>query len=91
MKKLIILFPILLSGCALFSKPIPVKLPFPDAPTELKTSCPNLKSVEENETHLSNIIGTVVDNYAQYEQCRNKVDAWIEWHKLQKEIADKVK
>lgn len=80
--------PFLLTGCF---KTIPVKQSFPDVPEELKVACPDLKSVADNETQLSKIIDTVVENYAQYEQCRNKVDAWIEWHKLQKQINESVK
>lgn len=91
MKYTALLFTLLLSGCALFSKPIPVKLSFPDAPEEMKVACPDLKAIPENETKLSNIIDTVIENYKQYEKCSGKVNHWIEWHKQQKEISDKVK
>jgi hypothetical protein len=91
MKYAILFSTILLTGCSIFQKPIPVKMSFPDAPEEMKIACPDLKSVPENETKLSVIVDTVVQNYGQYEQCRNKVDAWIEWHKLQKQINESVK
>lgn len=88
MKYAILLLPLFLTGCF---KSIPVKMSFPDVPSELKVACPDLKAVPDNETQLSKVIEVVLQNYAQYEQCRNKVDAWIEWHKLQKEINESVK
>lgn len=88
MKYAILLLPLFLTGCF---KTIPVKMSFPDVPPELKVACPDLKAVPDNETQLSKVIEVVLQNYAQYEQCRNKVDAWIEWHKLQKQINESVK
>jgi hypothetical protein len=89
MNKLVFLMPIfLLTGCL---KSIPVKMDFPDVPAELKQSCPDLKQIEEKETKLSKVIEVVTDNYAQYHECKLKVDAWIEWHKQQKQISDSIK
>ena len=85
MKKLILLIPVmLLSGC-LATAP-----KFPDAPAELKNSCPELSEVESGSKELSKMLDVVVVNYSTYYECRVKVDAWIEWHKQQKEIFDKV-
>jgi hypothetical protein len=33
----------------------------------------------------------VAANYGAYHECKNKLDAWIEWHKQQKQISDSVK
>lgn len=87
MKYAILLMPFLLTACLT----VPVKQSFPDVPSELRIACPDLKSVPDNETQLSKVIDVVLQNYAQYEQCRVKVDAWIEWHKQQKEISESVK
>jgi len=87
MKYTIILLPLLLTGCF---KSIPVKMSFPDAPTEMKVVCPDLQQVKEN-AELSDVLEVVTKNYAQYHECKNKVDAWIEWHKQQKQISDSVK
>lgn len=87
MKYTVLLLPFLLTGCF---KSIPVKMSFPDAPTEMKVSCPNLKEVKEN-AEMSDILETVTMNYGTYYECKNKVDAWIEWHKQQKQISDNVK
>lgn len=89
MKKLILLLPaILLTGCF---KSIPIKMDFPDVPAELKQECPSLKQTDENETKLSKVIEVVADNYSQYHECKFKVEAWIEWHKQQKQISDSIK
>lgn len=87
MKYTILLLPLLLTGCF---KSIPVKMSFPDAPTEMKVVCPDLQQVKEN-AELSDVLEVVTKNYAQYHECKNKVDAWIEWHKQQKQISDSVK
>lgn len=89
MKKLILLLPaLLLTGCF---KSIPIKMDFPDAPAELKQTCPNLKQTDENETKLSKVIEVVTENYSSYHECKLKVDAWVEWHKQQKQISDNIK
>ena len=85
MKRLILLIPaIFLSGC-LATAP-----KFPDAPAELTKPCPELNEVAAGTKELSKVLDTVVVNYSTYYECRVKVDAWIEWHKQQKEIFDKV-
>ena len=40
---------------------------------------------------MSDVLETVTMNYSQYHECKNKVDAWIEWHKQQKQIVDSIK
>lgn len=87
MKYIVLLLPLLLTGCF---KSIPVKMAFPDAPVEMKTACSALKQVKEN-AEMSDVLVTVTTNYAAYHECKNKVDSWIEWHKLQKQISDSVK
>jgi len=89
MKFLVILLSaFLLTGCL---KSIPVKMDFPDVPAELKQACPDLKQTDEKETKLSKVIEVVTENYSQYHECKLKVDAWIEWHKQQKQISDSIK
>lgn len=87
MKYTILLLPLFLTGCF---KSIPVKMSFPDAPAEMKVACPELKEVKDN-AEMSDILQVVTANYATYHECKNKVNAWIEWHKLQKQISDSVK
>ena len=88
MKYLLILASaVLLSGCLA----TPVKRTFPEAPKELLVICPDLNTVAEGTTQLSEVLKVVTDNYSQYHECRIKNDLWIEWYKTQKEIFDSVK
>jgi hypothetical protein len=90
MKKLILFFPLLLCGC-LATTPVSVKQPWPEVPEELMAACPDLQKVDESTTQLSDVISVVSDNYAQYKECRVKVDNWIEWYNTQKKIYESVK
>ena len=87
MKKLLALIPfLLLVGCG---TPIPIKQSFPEVPKELQEACPDLKTVNPKTDKLSDIVTVVSDNYAQYYDCKAKVDDWIEWYKTQQTIYDK--
>lgn len=83
MRVLALLPALLLTGC-LTTAP-----KFPDVPPELKTACPELNEVANGTTELSKVLDVVVVNYSTYYECRVKVDAWLQWHKEQKEIFDK--
>lgn len=85
MRYLLVLAPLLLTGC-LFKEPVPVKQVWPDVPKELLEACPDLKQVNPNTNKLSEIISVVSDNYAQYYDCKAKVDDWIIWYNGQKKI-----
>lgn len=80
-KYLLLLAPILLSGCVVF----PVKPDFPEAPKELNTSCPKLETIDKTDPKLSEFMKTVSNNYQKYHSCAAVVDAWNEWYKKQKE------
>lgn len=88
MKRLLILLPfvLLLTGCL----DVPVKRTFPDIPQELVTACPDLKTVDETDK-LSDVLKVVTANYGQYNECKIKVDEFIEWYKTQKQIFESVK
>ena len=86
MKKLLIL--LLLAGC---STTVPVARKFPEIPDSFKTPCAPLAQIKQDTTKLSEVITVVADNYSQYHLCSDKVDMWIEWYSLQKEIFDSVK
>lgn len=88
MKRILMILPVLLlAGCL---GTAPVKRNFPEIPEELKTSCPDLKTIEPGTTQLSKVITVVTDNYSSYHECKVKVDAWLEWYKTQKQIFDSV-
>lgn len=87
MKKLLLISVLILTGCV----ETPVARHFPEVPSELLVACPDLKQVDPNTTKLSEVVSVVASNYGQYNECKIKVDAWIEWYKTQKEIFDSVK
>ena len=88
--KTLLLIPVafLLSGC-LFTT-VPVKRNFPEVPKEIMEACPDLKAVPDTEK-LSEVLKVVTENYSQYQECKIKVDTWVEWYKTQKIIFDSVK
>ena len=86
MRLLLIATVVLLTACTT----APVKRNFPEVPSELKESCPDLKLTDPTDK-LSDVLKVVVDNYGQYHECRVKTDAWIEWYNSQKQIFDSVK
>jgi hypothetical protein len=88
MKKLLLILPVvLLSGCLTTA---PVKRTFPEVPQELMQACPDLKQTDDT-TKLSEVIKVVTQNYAEYHECKAKVDTWIEWYSTQKQIFESVK
>ena len=87
MKRLLILT-LLLAGC---STSVPVKRNFPNVPADLLQECPDLKTIPESTTKLSEVLTVVTENYGQYKECQIKVDLWRDWYEKQKKIFDEVK
>jgi len=89
MKKLLLVCVIFaLAGCA---TSVPVTMNFPQVPEELKVSCPDLKTIPEGTTKLSEVVSNVSENYGQYHECRIKIDAWTQWYNSQKKIFESIK
>lgn len=86
--KYLLLSLLFLTGC---STTVPVVMKFPDAPAELTTKCPDLEQTPAETKQLSKTLEVVVKNYSRYHECSTKVEAWIEWHKTQKQIYESVK
>jgi hypothetical protein len=87
MKLLIISLMILsLSGC---SAVVPVKQKWPESVSTLAEPCPNLKTIDNNNVSITDMLKVIVENYSLYYQCANKVEGWNEWYKVQKEIFEK--
>jgi hypothetical protein len=78
---------IVLSGC---STTVPVTVKFPEVPSELMTTCPDLKQTPPT-SKLSDVLQVVTDNYSQYYECRVKLDSWIEWYKTQRTLFEEIK
>ena len=87
MRIALILMPLLLAGCVA----TPVKRNFPDVPEDLKVACPALREVDPKTTKLSEVVEVVSDNYGTYQECKIKVDGWVEWYNTQREIFESVK
>lgn len=85
MKFIVLLAPLLLTGC-LLKQPVPVKQVWPDVPKELLEACPDLKQINPDTKKLSEIITVVSENYATYYDCKAKIDDWIVWYNGQKKI-----
>jgi hypothetical protein len=85
---IVLVFLLVLTGC---STTVPVSRKFPEAPTELRTLCPELKTLPPDTTRLSDVVSTVVENYAHYHECSARVELWNEWYTRQREIFESVK
>ena len=86
MRIALLLMPLLLAGCVA----TPVKRNFPDVPEDLKVACPALREVDPKTTKLSEVVDVVSENYGTYQECKIKVDGWVEWYNTQKGIFESV-
>ena len=86
-KSLLILTVLFMTGCSIVT---PVKRTFPEVPNELMEKCPELEQTGDTQK-LSDVLKVVTENYSDYHECRNKVDAWTQWYKTQKQIFESVK
>lgn len=87
MKKLIIISSIVLAGC---STTAPVGHSLPDPPNLIIEKCPALKTLQENETRLSEFVKVVTENYLLYHDCAAKHDMLVRWYTEQKNLHDKL-
>jgi hypothetical protein len=87
MKYLIISLIVCLTACT----SVPVARHFPESPSDLKEACPDLKIIDPTTTKLSDVVNVVTTNYGEYQECKIKVDGWIEWYNTQKKIFESVK
>jgi hypothetical protein len=85
----LIVLSLLMVACG--TKPVSVTQKFPDAPPELLKKCEQLKQVETGKVAITDLLKTVVENYALYYECSNRVDGWHDWHRVQKDVFDSVK
>lgn len=87
MRLALLVMPLLLAGCLA----TPVKRNFPEVPEDMKVACPALKEVNPETTKLSEVVGVVSENYGTYQECKIKVDLWVEWYNSQRQIFESVK
>ena len=86
----IILLSLLLAGCS--TTVVPVTMKFPDAIPSLMTPAADLNKLpSDKKIELSDIIKTTNENSKLYYELKIKYEAWQEWYKEQKSIADELK
>ena len=86
MRSAVVVSFLLLTGCVA----TPVAREFPAVPASFTTACAALIDVPATDK-LSVVLDTVTRNYAQYQECSIRVDAWNQWYNEQKKIFDSVK
>jgi hypothetical protein len=85
----ILILSLLLAGC---STVVPVTMKFPEAPPSLMTPAKNLNTLpKDKKIEMSDIISTTNENSKLYYELKIKYEAWQEWYKEQKKIADELK
>lgn len=85
MKKFVIIGMICLTGCT-----VPVKQEFPKVPNTLMEKPVQLESIPDNSS-FSNMLDVMLNNYSSYYVISERLIAWQEWYKQQKEIFEKAK
>jgi hypothetical protein len=86
----IILLSLLLVGCS--TTVVPVTMKFPDAPPSLMTPAKDLNKLPaDKKIEMTDIIKTTNENAGLYYELKIKYEAWQEWYKEQKSIADELK
>jgi len=84
---LLLLVIVILTGCA----SVPVNRKFPEQPSRIvMEGCPNLEKIKD-DAKLSDVAKTVTINYSTYYECAVKVDTWVEWYQIQKNIFESIK
>jgi len=84
-----LLFPLILmlTACA---TPVPVKQRWPDVPSVLMERCPPLKQIPVDRAGLRDMLITVIENYAVYYQCADRMHTWQEWYTQHQKIFQEV-
>lgn len=88
--KVVLIACMLLTGCS--TTVVPVTMKFPDAPPSLMTPAQNLSKLpSDKKIELSDFVKTTNENSKLYYELKIKYEAWQEWYKEQKSIADELK
>jgi hypothetical protein len=84
MKRLIIIFSLLLSACAHNTAPV---IPnWPTAPTDLQQPAQDLTPLAPEQRNLSDLIQNSNENYTQYYILKEKYEGWQNWYNTQQKI-----
>lgn len=88
--RLILICSLLLAGCS--TTVVPVTMKFPDAAPSLMTPAKDLNKLPtDKKIEMADIIKTTNENAQLYYELKIKYEAWQEWYKEQKSIADELK
>ncbi len=88
MRRLLLLVPLLLAGCA---TTVPVHMSFPQLPAELVKPCELLLPLDKSKRELTDLLENTTDNYAKAKECHAKNKALLEWYETQNKIFEDVK
>jgi hypothetical protein len=87
MKWLLAISVVMLSACTTV---VPVAQKFPEAPEQTLKLCPQLSTVPEGQTSITELLKVVVANYGTYYECAVRHDGLVEWYHVQKKIHEGV-
>jgi starvation-inducible outer membrane lipoprotein len=88
--KMILLTCFLLAGCS--TTVVPVTMKFPDAPQSLMATAQDLNKLPtDKKIEMTDIVKTTNENAKLYYELKIKYEAWQEWYREQKSIADELK
>jgi len=90
MKILIFFFVLMISGCSMFNRSVPIAPQWPDVPEELRNKCETLKTIVGDKITITDMMKVIVENYTLHYECSLKVDGWNEWYNSQKKIYETV-
>lgn len=92
MKKLsLICVVFLLTGCSLFSQPVPIVPKFPEAVPELLKKCEELRTIDTTDkVAITDLLKVIVHNYTLYYECSARVEGWQDWYNDQKKIFENI-
>ena len=79
---------LILPGCFTTA---PVKMPWPEVPSNLLEPASNLQPLPEDKKTLTDLIENANENFGTYYQIKSKYEAWQEWYNSQKKIYESVK
>ena len=77
----------ILPGC---STTVPLKINFPEVPSQLMEKAPELKPVPADKKEFTDLLENVNENYGTYYDVRERFNAWIEWYNTQKRIFESI-
>jgi hypothetical protein len=84
MKKLLICFLLISTGCA--TKVAAPGETWPEAPSALLAPVPNLTPLPSDDKSFSDLLLNINENYTAYYVLKNKFELWQQWYNEQKRI-----